>query len=282
MQAVLPLSTANDDFGDSGEDRWLPYPVAERILAHMQEMLDVPQSDRPPGMLVYGQTNNGKTTVARRFQRLVNAQARRGKEGDEMPVVYVQTPPGPDVGHACALLLRAVGAAVPATATRQRRVEQVTAVLPKVGARMLIFDEIHNILTGASGDTMYFLNFLKFISNELRLPIVTVGTDEARVAMQTDQQIGNRFTPMQMPPWRVDREFALFAIQVFRGERLDGSDLFRNTEAVRKLHAQTAGLTGEVRAFARKVAARAVDPGHKLAISDLNVPGWMSPDGRRR
>lgn len=43
------------------------------------------------------------------------------------------------------------------------------------------------------------LNQLKFISNELRIPIVALGTNEALYAMQTDAQIASRFEPFALP-----------------------------------------------------------------------------------
>lgn len=52
----------------------------------------------------------------------------------------------------------------------------------------MIIDEVHHLLAGSVREQRQLLNQLKFISNELRMPIVALGTSEALYAMQTDPQ----------------------------------------------------------------------------------------------
>jgi hypothetical protein len=46
------------------------------------------------------------------------------------------------------------------------------------------------------------LNQLKFLSNELRMPVIALGMSEALYAMQTDPQIASRLESMAPPRWR--------------------------------------------------------------------------------
>lgn len=51
-----------------------------------------------------------------------------------------------------------------------------------------------------------FLNLLRFLGNELRLPLVGIGTKEAYLAIRTDDQLENRFEPMVLPAWQEGKE----------------------------------------------------------------------------
>ena len=42
--------------------------------------------------------------------------------------------------------------------------------------RMLVIDELHNILSGARNQQRRLLNLLRWLGNELQIPLVGVGT----------------------------------------------------------------------------------------------------------
>ena len=73
------------------------------------------------------------------------------------------------------------------------------ALLRKVGVHMLVIDELHNVLAGNSVNRREFLNLLRFLGNELRIPLVGVGTRDAYLAIRSDDQLENRFEPMMLP-----------------------------------------------------------------------------------
>ena len=52
-----------------------------------------------------------------------------------------------------------------------------------------------------------FLNCLRFLANDLHLPLVCVGTNEAKQALMTDQQLADRFEARELPAWRDDTGF---------------------------------------------------------------------------
>ena len=49
-------------------------------------------------------------------------------------------------------------------------------------AALLVIDELHNVLAGNSVNRREFLNLLRFLGNELRIPLVGVGTRDAYLA----------------------------------------------------------------------------------------------------
>ncbi len=56
---------------------------------------------------------------------------------------------------------------------------QVLHLLRAVQLRVLVIDEIHHILTGHIAKQRQFLNVLKHLGNELKIPLVGVGTIDA-------------------------------------------------------------------------------------------------------
>jgi len=86
----------------------------------------------------------------------------------------------------------------------------VRVLARQLGVRMLIIDEIHSMLSGTFREQRIFLNALRFLANDLRLPLVCVGTPEAKQALMTDQQLADRFEARELPAWRDDTAFHQF------------------------------------------------------------------------
>ncbi len=123
-----------------------------------------------------------------------------------MPVLAVQMPSDPSVIRFYVALLAAMGAPL---RPRQRlaELEQATlALLRAIGVRVLVIDELHNLLAGRGETRREFLNLIRFLGNELRIPLVGVGTREAYLAIRSDDQLENRFEPFTLPRWEPNEE----------------------------------------------------------------------------
>lgn len=60
------------------------------------------------------------------------------------------------------------------------------------------------MLAGSFREQRVFLNSIRLLANDLKLPLVCVGTQEAKLALMTDQQLADRFGASELPPWRDD------------------------------------------------------------------------------
>ena len=263
---------------------WIDYPAAKGLMAQLRDLHDQqPDNDRPNGLLVYGPTNNGKTSAALRFARQTNRTALKAEGVRRVPVIHAQMPPGPDLGALYGNILRAVNAPTQPTWRWERKQEQVLQLAGTLGLRMLIIDEVHNLLQGKIDQRSLVLNGLKFLSNELRIPIVAIGTNEARIAFQTDQQLGNRFEPLEMPRWRQGKDYAWFLKQLCGGLELhDGDDLLASRAVVERIHHLTDGLTGETFRLLAKLRVFAGQQDEQtLRLEWLGEIDWVHPNDRR-
>jgi hypothetical protein len=68
-------------------------------------------------------------------------------------------------------------------------------MLETIDVKMLIIDEIHNVLAGP---------LLKYMGNERQIPLVAAGTHDAFNAIQIDPQLANRFEPALLPRWSMN------------------------------------------------------------------------------
>ncbi|WP_440137100.1 TniB family NTP-binding protein [Klebsiella pneumoniae] len=114
-------------------------------------------------------------------------QLRRRPE--HIPVLVVQMPSEPSVIRFYVALLAAMGAPLRPRPRLPEMEQLALALLRKVGVRMLVIDELHNVLAGNSVNRREFLNLLRFLGNELRIPLVGVGTRDATTAITPNQLV---------------------------------------------------------------------------------------------
>ena len=101
-------------------------------------------------------------------------------------------------------LLVAMGAVVPLGLSAAALRHRARILARQLDVRVLVIDEIHAMLAGTFREQRIFLNALRFLANDLRLPLVCAGTHEAKQALMTDQQLADRFEARELPAWRDD------------------------------------------------------------------------------
>ena len=150
-------------------DRWIGYPRAIATLAHLEALLHWPRKQRMPNLLLIGPTNNGKSMIIEKFLRGHRA-AGTDADRESVPVVSVQMPSDPSISRFYAMLLAALGAPLLPRMRTQELEHQALALLRAVGTRLLIIDELHNILAGPMRLQLEFLNLIRFLGNESKIP----------------------------------------------------------------------------------------------------------------
>jgi hypothetical protein len=179
-------------------DRWIGYTRATDALARLETLFAWPTKQRMPNLLLIGPTNNGKSMIVEKFRRAHPPIPH--EEREEIPVLVVQMPSDPSVGRFYTALLAALGAPLRPGRSRLADLEQlVLRLLRTAGVRTLVIDELHNILGGRADQRREFLNLLRFLGNELRIPLVGVGIRDAYLAIRSDDQLENRFAPVHAP-----------------------------------------------------------------------------------
>jgi hypothetical protein len=85
-------------------------------------------------------------------------------------------------------------------------------LLRKIGLKMLVIDEAHQLLAGSYRQQRRALNLLKGLTNELMIPVIAVGTEVALHAIQSDPQVASRFDPLHLALWSESDAFRNFIV----------------------------------------------------------------------
>lgn len=262
--------------------RWIGYPRAQIILGRLEDLLHHPVEARMPNMLLIGSSNNGKTRLMQNFAQRHLAQDNPGGEHIIAPVLYIQAPPSPSEKGLYSEILNTLFEKVPTSSVDDCRARAIQ-VLRAVGLRVLIIDELHNILAGASAKQQQLLNAIKFLSNELKISIVGCGTGDLLRAVSVDPQIQNRFTPELLPKWVMGKEFRQLLMSFELTLPLREASGLHEKVLASKILAMSEGTIGEVSLLLNGAAIYAIQSGkEKIDALILNECGYTSPSDRTR
>jgi len=282
LRPVLDLP-ADERIQQLRQPHWISYTRSKRILEKLEDLFHYPRVDRMPNLLIVGETNNGKTMIASRFQRLHPADDHANGKPYIVPVLLIQAPPTPDESRFYGAILEALRVPYRPRGSVEEKLLKVLHLLRDLQLRVLIIDEIHHILAGHIAKQRHFLNVLKYIGNDLKIPLVGVGTIDALRAIQTDPQMVNRFEPVALPRWEMNRDFQMLLASFERVLPLRQPSLLAEPALAAKLLALSEGTIGELFALLVAATVRAIRSGAERIDDDvLGSLDWIAPSARRR
>lgn len=249
--------------------KWVAYDRGSEALARMEHLINHPPCGRMPCMLLYGDSNIGKTMIVEKFIRDHPNICNEFNEVDIRRTVHLQMPANPSDNKLYAQIIEGLGVQPPVNRRGTDMELLGLRLLHRQPPKLMIIDEVHHLLAGSVREQRQLLNQLKFISNELRMPVVAVGTSEALFAMQTDPQIASRFEPFLLPKWRESPEFRAFVASFGRLLALEKVSPFGDKVIIQKLMTCSGGLTGKVTTLLAQAAELAIRQGVECISADL-------------
>ncbi len=266
-------------------ERWIGYARAEAALTAIEDLLTFPKRTRMPNLLLVGPTNNGKTMIVEKFGRAHPAVEAADADGGAaiVPVVKVQMPAGPDESRLFGAILDALGMPFSPRDRIAAKQDAAVRVMRATGARLLVIDELHNLLSGTSAQQRRLLNLLRWLGNELQIPLVGVGTAEALRAIRSDDQLANRFEPFTLPLWSDDEAYHRLLSTLEAVLPLRRPSGLTDPMLAGKILSTAEGVLGEVVAIVTRAAVLAITLGSE-AISPrmIDGAGFIRPSERRR
>jgi hypothetical protein len=265
-------------------DRWIGYGRARLALGELDRLFrQEPGRVRPSNPLIVGPTNNGKTMLAEKFRRTHPARVSDDGDREVVPVLTVRMPAEPTVARFHGAVLAALDAPLGDHGASHRREASASRLLGEVGTRLLIVDELHNILAGTARRQRELLNLLRYLGNELRIPIVCLGTRDAYLAIRTDDQLENRFHPFLLPRWEDDAEFGRL-LASFEAMLPLGEPSHLGSPAMRALVVRRSeGTIGEIAALLVQAATAALLAGReRIDAVAIEAADYQPPSLRRR
>ena len=258
-------------------EHWIGYTRAHQALAQLEALLaHEPGKVRPRNLLIVGPTNNGKTMIAEKFHRAHPQRTADNGEHEVIPVLRIQMPAEATAMRLYTALLVMLGTPVGLHGCNDLREALALRLMRAVGVRMLIIDEVHNLLGAAARRQRELLNLLRFLGNELRIPVVCLGIRDAYLAIRSDDQLENRFHPLLLPLWEDGEELARLLASFETVLPLREPSQLAATSLRELILRRSEGAIGEIALLLTRATAQRVTPSFRVAASVCQP----SPDRR--
>lgn len=195
-----------------------------------------------PGLMVYGSSGIGKTMIAKRMESLYPSEYASDIGVTTTPILLLQAPPAPDERRFYQNILASIGAPMWGRHTVSELEVRVLSHLRDMELKMIMIDEVHNLLAGSYREQRRFLNMLRFLANDLCASLVVFGVNEAVDAIRGDDQLARRLDEHLLPLWEEDVEFSrLIQTLISAMELKESSGL--SVQSLRTILGVTGGIT---------------------------------------
>lgn len=185
-------------------DRFVDYDRVQDLLNDVQFLMDQPPQSRAAGLVIMGEPGNGKTKIAHAIMRRTASAVRKAGGAQELAVVMITMTGARDARTIFNRLLEALGAPNVSSMRVADREQLVLHLLRAARTRLVIIDEMQDVLSSTSRQQSAALDTVKLLMNELAMPILALGIPSAAQAMQGDPHLNARFEYKALPLWADD------------------------------------------------------------------------------
>jgi len=253
-------------------DRWVGFSRARRMLQHLDMLCEHPPSTRPPGLAIYGHSGMGKTMLVEKFRRDHPSLVDRDSGAEAVPVLAITLTSRPTERRIYGQLLMALGASVNERATLMDLEIRTVLLLKSSNVRVLIIDEVHNLLAGTPREQRVILQLMRYLSNELKASLVCLGVMDARDAIAGDTQLSRRLDQIMLPRWKADEEFQELVTAILRSLPIKHPSAL-SSQSLRHLARVSDGITARVFGILNELAIDAIRAGTER-ITDEDIESW--------
>ncbi|MBD3668359.1 MAG: TniB family NTP-binding protein [Kangiella sp.] len=265
------------------EDKWIGYTQATLILEKLEDLMFHPKVHRMPNMVILGETNNGKTSVIKRFLKRHPAINDSFEDATQVPVVSIEMPPEANQDSIYISILRELYVPFQRNARKDEKFNQIKSIVERLNIRMLMIDEFHTLLDNNVLRQTQVLNTIKYLGNSLQIPIVAAGTKEAHRALLSDSQLSNRFKPYELSRWKLDIEFRKLLKSFEKLIALDKPSNLDQRDLAIEIMNMSEGWIGEIAEIIKSAAINAIKDGtEQITLDGLKKLHWITPTRRRQ
>jgi len=270
---------------------WIGYTRAIEIRSQMEQLLVHPKMHRMPNIALIGNSHNGKTMLLNNFLRRNSPEFQPDfdlNKSPTRPVFMFQAPPEPDEGRMYRRMLTELfaNAAGSEREPAEAKLRRVSILLSNLKTRIILIDEFGFFQAGTPVKQRKLLNALKFIGNELQIPMVVAAVPEALNLLQSDEQIANRFDPVFLPRWKFGDDYLRLLVSIEKALGLKDASHLAGEEIAQRILDESDGIIGYMTGMLQRLATLAIRSGKEritsadLSEASLRKIGWVHPTRR--
>ncbi|MDD3770283.1 MAG: TniB family NTP-binding protein [Sulfuricurvum sp.] len=268
------------------EPLWINYPKSDHIIQYLGQMLRYPKKPRMQGVLIIGDSNIGKTSIINHFISLHpdsmmedEFQTTRAYK----PVIYakMQTSEEKDLYIS---ILQNFWSPFRSSDSLTKLRYQTISLMRECNVRMLILDEIQNLLRGTAMKQRIMMDAIKNLSNELMIPIIGAGTQEAVAVLSTEPQLNTRFDTITLPKWDMDKNFRAMIVALEKRLPLKKPSRLDTKEKALLIYKISRGNLGDLHRLLIVSTEYAIRHGiEEITVEVIKKHSWiMREDNRAR
>jgi len=262
------------------QQTWIPYEQAHKLLEELDFLFNYPQKDRMPNLLIVGSTNNGKSTILKKFMKKYPDYVTA--ENTKQPIVYIQAPTSGGSDALYEKILDAVNSPYSTHHTASRKEKQAGETLKTLQTKMLIIDEFQDIFHGGPAREKKFLATVKHLSNQLQIPIVAAGVETVQQIISKDPQMANRFEPIFLSKWQFGDDYMRLLMSIETTLPLKEPSLLHTKKIAALLYGMSEGILGELMTVIERAGVLAIKKGkEKIDEEILKSIRFTKPADRR-
>lgn len=247
------------------EDKTVFYPALQYIVNEAEWMIHEPRQTRARGLVVSASRGNGKTSLA----KLIH-ERYQGYDSPDLPCALRISMSGVrDARSVYGRIMEELGSPARISHRLSDRELLVQRLLRDVDCRLLILDEVQDILLGSEREQQRALEGIKFLMNELSLPILAFGTEKAGHGFGSDPHLDARFSQYTMPNWQADNTLANFLATYERVLPLRKASNLASKEKLALLAKIGGGVLGKIVTRIQNAALAAISDGTESISLDL-------------
>lgn len=270
---------------------WIDYPVAQNILEKMEKVYNHGYGKtRCISILLVGGSNNGKTTLLKQFIEQhppydYNIKGQRPDwvtdeffdkyTGIGKPVLYIISPTEPSESRLYSIILEQLNIPYKTRDSLDVKAKLVEYYLRALNIRVLIIDEIHNILNGSPARQKQIMSAIRDLSSKLKMPVILAGVKEALRAVNTEDQISSRYRPEYLTKWKMDKDYISLLATVIKKLPLKKQSTIVNEKDALEVLELCNGYIGEIVNLIKAAAVHAINTGsERVTIKEIRECGF--------
>lgn len=273
------------------EEYWIDYPIAQNILEKMEDIYNFGYGKtRYISILLVGGSNNGKTSLLKQFLEKhppydYNIDGEQPDwiaddffdkyTGIGRPVLYVISPTEPSESRLYSIILEQLNIPYKTRDSLDVKAKLVEYYLKALSVRVLIIDEIHNILNGSPARQKQIMSAIRDLSSKLKMPVILAGVKEALRAVNTEDQISSRYRPEYLTKWKMDKDYISLLATTISKLPLKKQSTIINKDDAQEILELCNGYIGEIVNLIKAAAVYAIKTGsERVTIKEIKECGF--------